>query len=329
MLNATVNIGVIGVGHLGQHHVKHYKKLKSTNIIGIYDLDIGRSKEISKTFGVPCFNKLETLISRVDAVSIVTPTLTHAKIAEYCIRQNVHVFIEKPITTTVEEAEKILKLADDLRVIIQVGHIERLNPGILALQNYNLNPKFIEIQRLAPYTTRGTDVPVVLDKMIHDIDIVLSITNSSVKSIRASGLSILTDSIDVANARIRFENGTIASLTSSRIAQVELRKVKIFEKNFYATVDLLLGLTEVYKVIKRTSEAPQAIKIKQFEYNSKETLIAYEKPEIIVRDSLQMELLNFIQTIKGESEPIVSGEKGKEALAVALDIQKAITQDLH
>ena len=329
MLTTTVNIGVIGVGHLGQHHVKHYKKLKNTNFIGIYDLDIDRSKEISKIFGVPCFNKLETLIARVDAVSIVTPTLTHAKIAEYCIRQNVHVFIEKPITTTVEEAEKILKLADDLRVIIQVGHIERLNPGILALQNYNLNPKFIEIQRLAPYTTRGTDVPVVLDKMIHDIDIVLSITNSSVKSIRASGLSILTDSIDVANARIRFENGTIASLTSSRIAQVELRKVKIFEKNFYATVDLLLGLTEVYKVIKRTSEAPQAIKIKQFEYNSKETLIAYEKPEIIVRDSLQMELLNFIQTIKGESEPIVSGEKGKEALAVALDIQKAITQDLH
>ena len=329
MLNTTVNIGVIGVGHLGQHHVKHYKKLKNTNFIGIYDLDIGRSKEISKTFGVPCFNKLETLIARVDAVSIVTPTLTHAKIAEYCIRQNVHVFIEKPITTTVEEAEKILKLADDLRVIIQVGHIERLNPGILALQNYNLNPKFIEIQRLAPYTTRGTDVPVVLDKMIHDIDIVLSITNSNVKSIRASGLSILTDSIDVANARIRFKNGTIASLTSSRIAQVELRKVKIFEKNFYATVDLLLGLTEVYKVIKRTSDAPQAIKIKQFEYNSKKTLIAYEKPEIIIRDSLQMELLNFIQTIKGESEPIVSGEKGKEALAVALDIQKAITQDLH
>ncbi len=329
MLNTTVNIGVIGVGHLGQHHVKHYKKLKNTNFIGIYDLDIGRSKEISKAFEVPFFNTLETLIARVDAVSIVTPTLTHAKIAEYCIRQNVHVFIEKPITTTVEEAEKILKLADDLRVTIQVGHIERLNPGILALQNYNLNPKFIEIQRLAPYTTRGTDVPVVLDKMIHDIDIVLSITNSSVKSIRASGLSILTDSIDIANARIRFENGTIANLTSSRIAKVELRKVKIFEKNFYATVDLLLGLTEVYKVIKRTSDAPQAIKIKQFEYNSKKTLIAYEKPEIIIRDSLQMELLNFIQTIKGESKPIVSGEKGKEALAVALDIQKAITQDLH
>ncbi len=329
MLNTTVNIGVIGVGHLGQHHVKHYKKLKNTNFIGIYDLDIGRSKEISKTFEVPFFNTLETLIARVDAVSIVTPTLTHAKIAEYCIRQNVHVFIEKPITTTVEEAEKILKLADDLRVTIQVGHIERLNPGILALQNYNLSPKFIEIQRLAPYTTRGTDVPVVLDKMIHDIDIVLSITNSSVKSIRASGLSILTDSIDIANARIRFENGTIANLTSSRIAKVELRKVKIFEKNFYATVDLLLGLTEVYKVIKRTSDAPQAIKIKQFEYNSKKTLIAYEKPEIIIRDSLQMELLNFIQTIKGESEPIVSGKKGKEALAVALDIHKAITQDLH
>ena len=329
MQKTTVNIGVIGVGHLGQYHVKHYRKLKNTNLIGIYDSDISRSKCISKKFGVPYFNHIEKLIKKVDAVSIVTPTLTHAQIAEYCIHKNIHVFIEKPITTTVEEADRILSLANTLSVIVQVGHIERLNPGLLALQNYNLKPKFIEIQRLAPYTTRGTDVPVVLDKMIHDIDIVLSIANSNVESIQASGLSILTDSIDIANARIRFKNGTIASLTSSRIAQVELRKIKIFGKNFYATIDLLLGLTEIYTVVKKPTDVPKAIKTKEFEYKNKKTLIAYEKPKIIVKDSLRMELLNFVKSIKGESEPIVSGEKAKEALKVALDIQKAIKQDLN
>ena len=164
--------------------------------------------------------------------------------------------------------------------------------------------------------------------MIHDIDIVLSIANSNVKSIQASGLSILTDSIDIANARIRFKNGTIASLTSSRIAQVELRKIKIFGKNFYATIDLLLGLTEIYTVVKKPADVPKAVKIREFEYKNKKILIAYEKPKIIVKDSLRMELLNFIKSIKGESEPIVSGEKAKEALKVALDIQKAIKQDL-
>ena len=329
MKKMTVNIGVIGVGHLGPHHVKHYLKLKNTNLIGIYDLDITRGKYIGKKFDVTFFNSLENLIDKVDAVSIVTPTKTHAKIAEYCIKRNVHVFIEKPITTTIEESDKIIKLADNQSIIVQVGHIERLNPGILALQKYNLRPKFIEIQRLAPYTTRGTDVPVVLDKMIHDIDILLSIINSNVKSIQASGLSILTDSIDIAHARIRFENDTIASLTSSRIAQVELRKIKIFEKNFYAIVDLLLGLTEVYKVIDKTTDAPNAIQTKQFDYKNKKTLIAYEKPEILNTDSLQMELSNFVQSIRGEADPIVSGQKAKEALAIALDIQKAIIQDVH
>ena len=329
MLKEPINIGVIGVGHLGQHHVKHYKSIEDANLIGIFDIDNDRAEKIGNKYDVPIFQKIEYLLDQVDAVSIVTPTPNHIEAARQCINKKKHVFIEKPITVTLEEADELLKLSKEKGVLIQVGHIERLNPALVALKPYPIEPKFIEIQRLAPYTARGTDVPVVLDKMIHDIDIVLSIANSNVNSIQASGLSILTDSIDIANARIRFKNGTIASLTSSRIAQVELRKIKIFGKNFYATIDLLLGLTEIYTVVKKPTDVPKAIKTKEFEYKNKKTLIAYEKPKIIVKDSLRLELFNFIKSIKGESEPIVSGEKAKEALKVALDIQKAIKQDLN
>ena len=329
MHNMTINIGVIGVGHLGQHHVKHFLGLKYANLIGIHDSNIDRAKAISEKFGIPFFNNLKNLINKIDAVSIVTPTENHAEMAEYCIKRNKHVFIEKPITTTIEEANKILKLAEDRSIIIQVGHIERLNPGLVALQKYKIKPKFIEIQRLAPYTTRGTDVPVVLDKMIHDIDILLSIVNSEVKSIQASGLSILTDSIDIAHARIQFKNGTVSSLISSRIAQVELRKIKVFEKDFYATVDLLLGLTEVYKVISKITDTPNAIQTKYFDYKNKKTLIAYEKPKIITDDALKMELFNFIEAVKGKAKPIVSGKEAKKALALALNIQNIILKDIQ
>ena len=183
MRNEPVKVGVIGVGHLGQHHVKHYVSLKDANLVGIVDTDQERAVEISKQFDIPVFNELQDLLKQVDAVSIVTPTLYHAKIAETCITNDIHVFIEKPITETLEEAERLLVLSKEKDVMIQVGHIERLNPALLALKPYRVEPKFLEIQRLAPYTVRGTDVPVVLDKMIHDIDILLSLVDSPVKSI--------------------------------------------------------------------------------------------------------------------------------------------------
>ncbi len=249
MRNEPVKVGVIGVGHLGQHHVKHYVSLKDANLVGIVDTDQERAVEISKQFDIPVFNELQDLLNQVDAVSIVTPTLYHAKIAETCITNDIHVFIEKPITETLEEAERLLVLSKEKDVMIQVGHIERLNPALLALKPYRVEPKFLEIQRLAPYSVRGTDVPVVLDKMIHDIDILLSLVDSPVKSIQATGLSILTDSLDIAHARIRFGNGTVASIMSSRVAKDEVRKVKVFQKNLYATIDLLLGLTEVYNIV--------------------------------------------------------------------------------
>ena len=329
MRNEPVKVGVIGVGHLGQHHVKHYVSLKDANLVGIVDTDQERAVEISKQFDIPVFNELQDLLKQVDAVSIVTPTLYHAKIAETCITNDIHVFIEKPITETLEEAERLLVLSKDKDVMIQVGHIERLNPALLALKPYRVEPKFLEIQRLAPYTVRGTDVPVVLDKMIHDIDILLSLVDSPVKSIQATGLSILTDSLDIAHARIQFGNGTVASIMSSRVAKDEVRKVKLFQKNLYATIDLLLGLAEVYKIVGDPKDDPNALMTVPFEYNGAKRFIAYDKPAISEQDALEMELHNFIKSVRGKETPIVSGEAGRDALKIAIEIQQMITQDIH
>lgn len=317
------------MGHLGQHHVKHYVSLKDANLVGIVDTDQERAVEISKQFDIPVFNELQDLLNQVDAVSIVTPTLYHAKIAETCITNDIHVFIEKPITETLEEAERLLVLSKEKDVMIQVGHIERLNPALLALKPYRVEPKFLEIQRLAPYTVRGTDVPVVLDKMIHDIDILLSLVDSPVKSIQATGLSILTDSLDIAHARIRFGNGTVASIMSSRVAKDEVRKVKLFQKNLYATIDLLLGLAEVYKIVGDPKEDPNALMTVPFEYNGAKRFIAYDKPATLEQDALGMELHNFIKSVQGKETPIVSGEAGRDALKIAIEIQQMITQDIH
>ena len=317
------------MGHLGQHHVKHYVSLKDANLVGIVDTDQERAVEISKQFDIPVFNELQDLLNQVDAVSIVTPTLYHAKIAETCITNDIHVFIEKPITKTLEEAERLLALSKEKDVMIQVGHIERLNPALLALKPYRVEPKFLEIQRLAPYTVRGTDVPVVLDKMIHDIDILLSLVDSPVKSIQATGLSILTDSLDIAHARIRFGNGTVASIMSSRVAKDEVRKVKLFQKSLYATIDLLLGLAEVYKIVGDPKEDPNALMTVPFEYNGVKRFIAYDKPATSEQDALGMELHNFIKSVRGKETPIVSGEAGRDALKIAIEIQQMITQDIH
>ena len=327
MNDNQVRIGVIGVGHLGQHHVKHYKTLDNVELIGVFDIDRERSSEISKKFDVKVFDNLNSILEKVDALSIVTNTEHHFKIAEKCLKSKRHVFIEKPITAMIEEADKLLSMAEQNKVLIQVGHIERLNPALLALNKYDIKPKFIEIQRLAPYTSRGTDVPVVLDKMIHDIDILLSLVKVPIKKIQATGLSILTDSIDIAHARMRFEDGTVASVMSSRIARDEVRKIKIFQKDLYATLDLLIGSTEVYEVVNdETSKYKMTI---PFDYKGNTKLIGYHKPDLSKGDPLRMELENFILSIQGKQQPIVSGKDGRDALEVAIKIQEMIILDKH
>ena len=327
MNDNQVRIGVIGVGHLGQHHVKHYKTLDNVELIGVFDIDRERASEISKKFDVKVFDDLNTILEKVDALSIVTNTEHHYEIAGKCLKSKKHVFIEKPITAMIEEADKLLSMAEQNKVLIQVGHIERLNPALLALNKYEIKPKFIEIQRLAPYTSRGTDVPVVLDKMIHDIDILLSLVKVPIKKIQATGLSILTDSIDIAHARMRFEDGTVASVMSSRIARDEVRKIKIFQKDLYATLDLLIGSTEIYEVVNdETSKYKMTI---PFDYKGNTKLIGYHKPDLSKGDPLRMELENFILSIQGKQQPIVSGKDGRDALEVAMKIQEMIILDKH
>ena len=324
-----VSVGIVGVGHLGEHHVKHFAEMENVQCVGFYDIDPVRAVLIGEKYKVKSYDSLQALLSDCDAVSIVTPTDTHFNIALDCINVGKHVFIEKPITKTVVEAEQLLTLANTNDVLIQVGHIERLNPALIPLKNYSISPKYIEIQRLAPYDVRGTDVPVVLDKMIHDIDILLFLVNSNVESIDANGISILTDSIDIANARIRFKNGTIANITSSRVAQDHVRKAKIFQQDLYITIDFLLGLTEIYRVLDPEEPDPDAIQDVPFQYGDKKKKIVYEKPEIPTLDALKAELENFANSVQGSATPIVDGLAGKNALELATNIHDLILKDLH
>jgi len=331
MRNDSIKVGVIGVGHLGQHHVKHYASIPNAELIGVFDEDYERAKTIANSYGTIAFKDIDSLIMKTEAVSIVTPTKHHAKISEQCLLKNNHIFIEKPITKTLEEADRLLLLAEKKHRLIQVGHIERLNPALIALNSFDLNPKFIEIQRLAPYTTRGTDVPVVLDLMIHDIDILLALVAFPVKEINATGLSILTNSVDIAHARINFSNGTVASVLSSRIAKDRQRKIKLFQKDLYATIDLLIGSTEIYKVekISEKNKSIETLMTTPFNYEGEKKIISYEKLNVIPKDALWMELENFIKSIQGKETPIVTGKDGRDALKVALEIQDIIIKDIN
>ena len=324
----NIRIGVIGVGHLGQHHAKHYTKIASAELVGVYDTDSKQCDKIAKKHNTKACKSLDEMLRSVDGVSIVTPTKDHAKIAETCIKQGKHVFIEKPISKTVEEAERLIVLAKEKKVTLQVGHIERFNPALGPLKDYRIKPKYIEVQRLAPYMIRGTDIPVVLDLMIHDIDLVLSFIDSPVKKIEASGVSIMTRSIDIANARIHFENGSVANITSSRVAKDKVRKIKLFQQNLYITIDFLVGLTEVYRVVDSEKQESPDIISAPIDLGGTQKHIVYEKPNIIKNDALQMELINFVESIQGAATPTVGGLAGKEALKVALQIQNKILEGL-
>ena len=328
MTDKSVRVGVVGTGHLGSHHVKHFANINEATLIGVFDNDQTRSKEIAKKNNTKSFSTLKALIEKTDAISIVTPTESHAIIALKCINSGKHVFVEKPMTKTISEADDLIVSATKNNVILQIGHIERLNPALFALKPYPIEPRYIEIQRLAPYQSRGTDIPVVLDLMIHDIDIILSIVKSKVKSIKATGLSILTNSIDIANARIQFENGAVASMTSSRIAKNKIRKVKIFQNKLYSTIDLLLGLTEIYQIKSYTKEKLNSSTNFLFEIDNEKKIISYKKPLIKKEDALKLELINFINSVKGKGKPIVNGFEGREALKVAIQIQDTIMEDL-
>lgn len=314
-----LKIGVLGAGHLGKIHLRLLQQSKKYELIGFYDENHDNAEKIAKEFGYKRFSTIARLISAVDVIDIVTPTLSHFKCAKVAIKSGKHVFIEKPISNTVEEAEEIIALAIANKVKGQVGHVERFNPAFIAVKDNIKNPMFIEAHRLAEFNPRGTDVPVVLDLMIHDIDAILSVVKSEVKDVHASGVSVISDTPDIANARIEFENGCVANLTASRISLKSMRKSRFFQKDAYISVDFLEKKCEVVKM-KDAPDNPGDFDMILQNAEGLKKQIYFENPEIEQNNAILDELDSFADAINNDTSPIVTLEHGTNALRVAYQI---------
>ena len=314
-----LKVGVLGAGHLGKIHLKLIDKSKKYLLIGFYDPDIANSESVAKEFNYNYFEKLDDLIDAVDVIDIVTPTLSHYNCAIKAISKGKHIFIEKPITNSLEEAEHIRLLVSENNLRGQVGHVERFNPAFKAVKSEIKDPMFIETHRLAEFNPRGTDVPVVLDLMIHDIDIILSVVKSKVLSVQASGISVISETPDIANARIEFENGCVANLTASRISLKNMRKTRFFQKDAYISVDFLDKKTEVVKM-KNAPEFPGDFDMILQNAEGQKKQIYFENPEITPNNAILDELESFADAIENNTKPIVTLRDGTNALSVAHQI---------
>tara|TARA_X000000950_G_scaffold217975_2_gene262280 strand:- start:3639 stop:4604 length:966 start_codon:yes stop_codon:yes gene_type:complete len=318
-----LKIGVLGVGHLGKIHLQQLEASDVYKLVGFYDPNADASNQVLKEYNTTAFANEMELFQNVDVVSIVTPTLSHFESASKAIAQGKHIFIEKPLAQTDEEAKKLIALAKEYKVLGQVGHVERYNPAFQAVRESITNPMFIETHRLAEFNPRGTDVSVVLDLMIHDIDVILSLVNAPIKNIDASGVAVISDTPDIANARIAFENGCVANLTSSRISLKKMRKSRFFQKDAYIAVDFLDKKVEVVKMKDAPKEKDDlAIILQNAEGNKKQ--IYFENPEIEITNAIQRELEDFASAIEHKTKPKVSLEDGARALAVAHSIIEAM-----
>ena len=323
MSDKKPKIGVVGAGHLGKHHIKHLSNHKGVDFIGVFDINEDSLKNICYEFSVKPLKSLEEIISLCDAVNIVTPTNTHFDIARKFLNQMKDVFIEKPITNTVEEALSLIDLAKTNECILQVGHIERFNPTINKLKELVDNPHYIEIERLAPFQARGTEVPVVLDLMVHDIDLILEMVNSPLESVQASGAKMMSNTIDLAHAHIKFQNGVVANLKSSRIAQNYIRKIRTYQKNFYSITDLMIPQIELYG-LEHHNMFSEKLKSQKVETNTGLKTLYYEKFVPENKDALLEEINDFIHCINTRSKPNVDGQAGANALEIALQIENEI-----
>ena len=315
-----LNIAVIGAGHLGEFHIKLLKSSKLFNLIGFFDPNKSRVKEIIDKYNIN-FIEIDKISSLVDAVIISTPTSFHYETAVKFLNNKKHVFVEKPITSTIEQANKLIEIKKNNKLIGQVGHVERFNSAFLNIKNA-LNPMFIESHRLSSYPSRGTDVSVVLDLMIHDIDIVLSLVDSKITKISANGTKIISSSPDIANARIEFENGCVANLTSSRLSLKKMRKMRVFQTDSYISLDFDSGSSEIIKIKDFDGKNKYAMTIHDSEGVEKEIQIENVKNEKI--NSIEEEHKNFYYSIINKEDPIVSFEKGRNALELAIKILKLI-----
>jgi predicted dehydrogenase len=326
---SRIKVGVIGVGHLGEHHARIYSELPQAELIGIYDSDRGKAKSKAEKYKTVCFSELNQFLQKVEAVSLVVPSSSHYEVAKEVLDKGIHILIEKPITKTVEQAEELIQIAKKKNLTLQVGHIERFNPALKAIENIKLEPKFIETHRLASFVERGTDVAVILDLMIHDLDLILYLVKDKVKSVEASG--VITESEDIANARITFEKGCVANITASRISAKPMRKLRIFQKNAYLSLDLIEKSAEIYRLVeaKDTKSPIDKTVIGQIPIERTGKTILYEKPEVKKEDMLTLELSSFLQAVSNRTTPLVTGEQAKQALALALEIKDKASRHLQ
>lgn len=319
--------GLAGCGHLGSIHSSLLDEIASQNnsikFSGVFDIEKIRSDKTAEILKIKSFSSLDELLSEVNTLVIVTPTSTHYGIAEAALRKNIHLFIEKPVTSTGLEARKLIDRAKSVKAKIQVGHVERFNPALTSLEKYELNPLFIETHRLAQFNPRGTDVSVIQDLMIHDIDIVLHLVKSPLNKIDANGVAVISDTIDIANARLTFNNGCVANLTSSRISLKKMRKMRIFQNNAYISIDFLNNKSEVFRLSTKEDEKRGSMSIEIAE-NKK---LIYEQPvtESENNNPIKSELLSFFQSIRNDSPVKVSLEDAKQAVEVADEIIKIIS----
>lgn len=314
-----LKIGVLGAGHLGKIHLRLLNQSSKYELVGFYDPSKENAEKVSAEFGYKSFDTISDLIVAVDVVDIVTPTLSHYHCAVDAIKAGKHIFLEKPISNTVEEAEHIIALAKEYNVKGQVGHVERFNPAFKAVKDKIHNPMFIETHRLAEFNPRGTDVPVVLDLMIHDIDAILSVVKSPVKNIHATGTAVISDSPDIANARIEFENGCVANVTSSRISMKNMRKARFFQKDAYISVDYLDKICEVVKM-KDAPEVPGDFDLILQNAEGVKKQIYFDNPSVETNNAILDELETFADAINNNTTPIVTLEDGTEALRIAYKI---------
>jgi len=322
-----IKIGVIGTGHLGKLHAKMFSQIESSELIGVFDLNFEESKLTAQEFGTAAFENLNDLLENIDAASVAATTSAHYKLVKQCLEKGIHVFVEKPITSTIAEAEELVNISNDKKLNLQVGHIERFNPALLALEKYISNPMFVQTDRLAQFNPRGTDVAVVLDLMIHDIDIILSLIKSKVKSVEASGVAVVSDNVDIANARIKFENGAVANVTASRISQKKMRKMRIFQKDTYLSLDFVTGTSEVYRLVPTEDKVgSHTISFGEIGIGENKKRVIYEQPQVEEINALKYELELFVNSIKENTEPLVSGKDGHRALRIADLILKKIEE---
>ena len=311
-----LKVGVLGAGHLGKIHLRLLNQSEKYELVGFYDAFEENANKVAAEFGYKKFDSIAELIAAVDVVDIVTPTIQHFECAKQVIEAGKHIFIEKPISNTVAEAEEIITLAKKHNVKGQVGHVERFNPAFTAVKDKINNPMFIETHRLAEFNPRGTDVPVVLDLMIHDIDAILSVVKSKVKSVNASGVAVISDSPDISNARIEFENGCVANITSSRISMKNMRKSRFFQKDAYISVDYLDKVCEVVRM-KEAPEVPGDFDMILQNAEGVKKQIYFDNPQVDANNAILDELETFADAINNNTTPIVTLEDGTEALRVA------------